>query len=100
MGQNKRRLSLTIGIDASCLRSAAFDINSAALFCDYVEAETPSAHAVALRSSGVVVGIEFSQAVRAHTVTEFRLGMRLDVSLQGLPGLVLILDSFAGSTHR
>ena len=43
----------------------------------------------------VVVGIEFSEAVWAHTVTEFRCGVGLDVTLQGLPGLVFIPNSFA-----
>ena len=33
------------------------------------------------RSSLVIVGIEFSQAVGAHTVTEFRLGVGLNVTL-------------------
>ena len=32
------------------------------------------------------------------TVSEFRLGVGLDVTLQGLPRLVLILDPFASST--
>ena len=46
----------------------------------------------------VVVGIEFSDAVRAQSVREFRLGVGLNVTLQGLPGLVLIPNSFARST--
>ena len=39
----------------------------------------------------VVVGIEFSEALRAQSVREFRLGMGLDVTLEGLPALVFIL---------
>src|SRR5262245_37072010 len=48
-----------------------------------------------LRFIRIIVGIKFSQTVRAEAVSEFCLGAALDITLQGLPNLFLILDFFA-----
>ena len=43
-----------------------------------------------------IVGIEFSHAARADSVSEFRPGMGLNINFQDLPLFVLILNSLAG----
>jgi len=47
-----------------------------------------------------IVGIEFSHAVRADSVSEFRPGMGLNINFQDLPLFVLILNSLAGRADR
>src|SRR5262249_50083556 len=64
-------------------------------------------HTSAIGSLRLVLGVEFSHAVRAYSVSEFRLGAGLDVAFQGLPPLVFILfilnflqDALMGSSPR
>ena len=46
----------------------------------------------------VVFGIEFFKTVRAYAVTEFRLGVGLNVNFHGLPLATLILNFVARRT--